>query len=199
MGFSTIIDIVGSMIIGGILLLTLFRLNDNAAQNTFNFGNEVNVQENLVGTIEVLEYDFRKIGYCEVPLNIPNPAKAILYADTSIISFLSDVNSDGIVDTVKYYLGSVDDLSDTPNPNDRKLYKIVNGKVVGRNLGITEFRLTYFDALGKKLNTPMTYPPTGINSMQIDIRVESSAGYDNQLQYAYWRQIRLAARNLNNR
>ena len=78
MGVSTILDIVGSMIVGGILLLTLFRMNSNATQNTYNFSGELTVQENLVTTVEVLEYDFRKIGYCENPFNIPNPSRAIL-------------------------------------------------------------------------------------------------------------------------
>ena len=58
------------MIIGGILLLTLFRMNDNATRNTYNFSGELIVQQNLVTTVEVLEYDFRKIGYCEDPNTI---------------------------------------------------------------------------------------------------------------------------------
>ncbi len=61
------------MIIGGILLLTLFRMNDNATKNTYNFSGELIVQQNLVTTVEVLEYDFRKIGYCEDPSKLPHP------------------------------------------------------------------------------------------------------------------------------
>ncbi len=92
MGTSVILDIMGSMIIGGILLLTLFRMNDNATKNTYNFSGELIVQQNLVTTVEVLEYDFRKIGYCEDPFEFPHPEKdAILYADTSEIRFLTDL------------------------------------------------------------------------------------------------------------
>ncbi len=84
MGAAALMDIVGSMIIGGILLLTLFKMNDNATQNTYNFSGELTLQENLVATSEVLEYDFRKIGYCENPSALPHPeTDAILYADTS--------------------------------------------------------------------------------------------------------------------
>jgi hypothetical protein len=35
--------------------------------------------------------------------------------------------------------------------------------------------------------------------MQIDIRVENVAAYDEEYRYAFWRQIRLASRNLDNR
>ena len=52
MGTSVILDILGSMIIGGILLLTLFRMNDNATRNTYNFTGELGVQQNLITTVK---------------------------------------------------------------------------------------------------------------------------------------------------
>lgn len=199
MGSATILDLVGSMIIGGLLLLILFKLNDNATANTYNFSGEVTVQEDLVTTIEVLEYDFRKIGYCENPYNLVNPAVSILYADTSRIKFLTDEDFDGTPDTLEYYLGPASELTGTPNPNDRKLYRVVNGVPSGANLGITQFHISYFNALGHFMTTPITTIPTGVQSMKIDIKVESTAAYDEQYGYAFWRQIRLASRNLNNR
>ena len=177
-------------------MLTLFRLNDNATQNTYNYGGEVILQENLVTTVEVLEYDFRKIGYCENPL--PNPAKSILSADTSSITFLTDVDFNGVVDTMTYSLGDTTELTSTPNPNDKMLYRTVNGNKTGVNLGITLFKMKYYDVLGNELTPPLK-APTGISSMEIDIRVENTSGYDKQYTYAFWRQIRLASRNLNNR
>ena len=102
MGIATLLDIVGSTIIGGVLLLTLFRMNSTATQNTYNFSGELIVQENMVVTVEVLEYDLRKIGYCENPFKIPNPARAILYGDSSRIKYLTDIDFDGNVDTLEY-------------------------------------------------------------------------------------------------
>ena len=64
MGFSTIIDIIGSTLIGGMLLMILFRMNDAAVENTYVYGGELLVQQNLVEVVTLLEYDFRKIGYC---------------------------------------------------------------------------------------------------------------------------------------
>ena len=199
MGIATIFDLVGSVIIGGVLLITLFKVNDSATRNTYGFSGELIVQENLVTSVEVLEYDFRKIGYCEDPFAIPNATRAILYADSTDITFLTDVDFDGIPDTMRYYLGPPSELSHTPNPDDRMLYQEINGNRAGVNLGITLFKIKYFGALGGELSLPRTFPPTGIFSMQIDIRIENTSAYDEDYRYAFWRQIRLASRNLGNR
>jgi hypothetical protein len=199
MGIAALFDLVGSVIIGGVLLITLFKVNDNATRNTYGFSGELVVQENLVTSVEVLEYDFRKIGYCEDPFAIPNTKRAILYADSTDITYLTDVDFDGIPDTMRYYLGPPSELTGTPNPDDRMLYQEINGNTAGVNLGITLFKIKYFGALGEELSLPRSFPPTGIFSMQIDIRIENTAAYDEDYRYAFWRQIRLASRNLDNR
>ena len=222
MGAAVLLDIIGSTIIGGILLLTLFRMNDTATKNTYNFSGELTLQENLVATVEVLEYDFRKIGYCEDPIALPRPEQnAILYADTSEIKFLTDLmdepyddpQGDGTLDSIRYYLGPASELSGTPNPNDRKLYRVINGVPTGVNLGVTYFKIRYFrDSLTASGSTtlaeimPNSLPkihvpgtPTGITALQIDIKVENTASYDeanNPFRQAFWRQIRLSSRNL---
>ena len=223
MGIAVILDVLGSMIVGGILLLTLFRMNDSATRNTYNFSGELTLQENLVATVEVIEYDFRKIGYCEDPLKLPHPeANAILYADTNRIKFLTDLlvtayddpnpRGDENLDTLEYILNPAY-ISGTPNPNDRMLYRVVNGNPTGVNLGITYFRIRYFrdsstasgsttlaEILPKdlpKIYTPGS--PTGITALQIDVQVENTASYDpgnNPYRQAFWRQIRLSSRNL---
>jgi hypothetical protein len=199
MGFSTLIDILGSMIVGGMLLMILFRLNDAAVENTFNYGGDLIVQQNLVEVVQLLEYDFRKIGYCKDWEKIPDPTKAILSADSTSINFITDVDSDEDVDTVHYYLGSRDSLLSTPNPNDRILYRVVNhDPPAGANLGVTQFRLLYFNSLGDSIHFPITVP-SQIHTMQINITIESTVAYDNKYSSVFWRQIRLAARNLNNR
>lgn len=199
MGFSTLIDIVGSMIIGGMLMLILFRLQDSATKNSYNYGGEAIVQQNLVEIVQLLEHDFRKIGYCRDWTQIPDPSKAILSADSSSISYLTDLDDDGTVDSLRYYLGAKSELSETPNPNDRMLYRVENGgTAVGANLGVTQFSLEFYDALNNKLTFPIEN--TGqIYTMRIDLKVENTSAYDNEYTSAFWRQIRLVARNLRNR
>ncbi len=199
MGIASLFDIVGSTIIGGVLLLTLFRMNHTATQNTYNFSGELIVQENLVTTVEVLEYDLRKIGYCENPFKIPNPARAILYGDSSRIKYLTDIDFDGNVDTVEYYLGPASELSGTPNPNDKMLDRLINGAPAAVNLGVTEFKIKYYGALGNELSPPLSIVPTGIMSLEVNVSVENTAAYNEEYRFAFWRQMRLASRNLNNR
>jgi len=199
MGFSTLIDIIGSMVIGGLLMLILFRLQDNAVKNTYNYGGEAIVQQNLVEAVQLLEHDFRKIGYCRDWSQIPDPSRAILQADSTMISFLTDIDDDGTVDSLRYYLGAKSELSETPNPNDRLLYRVENGGTpLSANLGITQFSLEFFDALSNKLSFPIEN--TGqIYTMRIDLKVENTSAYGEEYTSAFWRQIRLVARNLRNR
>ena len=203
MGFNVLLDIIGSVIIGGMLLLILFRLSDSATENAFNYTGELSSQQNLAVVVQILESDLRKIGYCANWEKIPDPSKSILEADSNKISFISDIlpegAPDGNIDTVTYYLGPASELASTPNPRDRLLYRVIDNKSDGGvNLGITEFKLIYFDALGDTLPFPIT-APGAITSMEINVAVENTAGYDNKYSSVFWRQIRLAARNLKNR
>jgi len=199
MGASVILDILGSTIIGGILMMSLFQINGSAVENNYTGNGELIAQQNLATIVQVLEHDFRKIGYCADWKKIPVPTESILEADSNRIKFLTDVDFDGNVDSLLYYLGPTSELSQSPNPRDRFLYRVVNNEVpVGVNLGVTQFHMTFYNALGNKLNFPIASPGE-IFSTQIDISVEDVAAYDEKYSKAFWRQIRLAARNLRNR
>lgn len=185
-------------------------MNDAAVENNYNFSGEKIVQQNLTEVVRLLEYDFRKIGYCKDWSKIPDPTKAILYADSNGIRFLTDIVTtadpvgDGVPDEIYYYVDPNDTLtSQTPNPNDVILYRVVNNETPkGANLGITKFKLTYYDALGNKITNFPSAPPLGIATIQIDIAVENPYAYGNDYSFdkrVIWRQIRLAARNLGNR
>jgi type II secretory pathway component PulJ len=197
MGFTTIIDILGAMFIGGILLLTLFRIQDNTISNFFYYNQDLVLQSNLLDIIEAVEGDLRRIGYCSNPDNFPDPTKAVLAADSTSIRFLSDADLDGDMDTIYLTYGSVSELSSTNNPRDRILYRYVNGSATSTSgIGvITEFKLRYFGALGNQLTYPIT-ALASIVTMQVSILVENPDAYDQNYSTAYWRQVRLASRNL---
>ena len=201
MGFSDIIDLAGSILIGGLILLILFRMNSSAVENVYNNGGELSLQQNLSVTAKVLENDFRKIGYCADWKKIPDPSKSILLADSTRIKFLTDIAENGLenVDSIYYYLGPTSELTQTPNPRDRFLYRVVNNETpTGINLGVTQFKLIYFDALGDTINLPIIVP-SEVYTIEINLTVENTAGYNEQYSSAFWRQIRLVARNLRNR
>jgi len=216
MGFMTLLDIAGSIVVGAFVILMVLNLNDAAVENTYNYNGELTLQENLTEVVQLLEYDFRKIGYCADPAHSPEPAASIVSADSERISFLTDVSTpgapqgDGIPDTLTYTLGSVNELASTQNPRDRILYRRVNaGPAVGSNLGVTAFRLHYFDGLGHPIPLPVAVPGQ-IQAIQIDVAVENVMAYDKReklatgdstenYSLALWRSIHLTARNLTNR
>lgn len=197
MGFSTLIDILGSTIMGGILLIIVLRLNDTATEKTTNYGGELSLQQNLVTIAQIMEYDFRKMGYCKDWQQFPDPTKSIISAKTNSISFYADYDDNGKIDTISYYIG--DYLTSTPNPRDRYFYRKINNQPPAAiNLGVTQFFLKYFDALGDTLYQPITQPSL-INSYEINVQVETVFAYDEKYSSAFWKQIRLLARNLRNR
>lgn len=199
MGVNVLLDILGSIVIAGILMLSIFRLNNSTTENLYRGTGNLVAQTNLATIVRILETDFRKIGYCADWKQIPVPTSAILYADSCSLRYLTDVDKNGVVDTMYYFFDANTDIPSSPNPRDRYLYRVVNGETpIGVNLGVTQFKMEYYNALGTKLNFPIS-DPREIYTMQIDITVEDVAAYDQKYQTIFWRQIRMAARNLFNR
>ncbi len=202
MGSSTILDIVGSMLIGGMLLLVALRMDERATANNFESQENLTVQQNMTSLIQNLEWDFRKIGYCKNPALTTDPSTYILLGDTSSVTFVADLTNAGELDTVTWSLGGP--VPGCPNPNVRMLYRRVDsGPDVGSNLGVTEFSLQYFDTFGQPIRTPYiggTLPSPQL--IQVTMKVEPTAQYDDTTSghiFALWRQTRLVSRNLRNR
>jgi hypothetical protein len=217
MGFSTLLDILGSTLVGGLLLLILIRVTLSAIQNNYDNNGERIVQKDLTAVAQLLEYDFRKIGYCAKLSNMPASKDTVIkIATDSSITFYADLpttaNSygDSVLDKVYYYLGPKSGLSNTPNPNDRVLYRVINnGTPMAVNMGVTLFKLTYYDQYGNAI-TPSGNAPysPAIASVQIDLAISNPYGYYNPdnptgtystAKTAYWRQIRLPMWNYQNR
>jgi type II secretory pathway component PulJ len=179
MGTSTIFDIITSVVIGGMLLLMALRLNAQAIETNAIYQDNLNLQQGLVALVDIVEYDFRKIGYCRDFTKINPPNIAIVSADSNSIKFLTDIPSnpndfgDGIVDTVSYSLGA---SSVNPNnPRERLLYRVVNGQATtGWSLGVTRFALRYYNALGDTLSFPITDPKL-IYTLEANLSLESPA------------------------
>lgn len=199
MGTNVLLDILGSIIIGGILLTTLFRMSDRATESTYNKMGDLTIQQNIATVVSILEYDFRKIGYCADWKKIPDPAKSIIFADKDKIKYLTDVDRNGTVDTMSYYIGPPAELIYTANPRDRFLYRVVNNETpVKVNLGVTQFNLAYYNYNKDSISTPVAVPGE-INTIQISVAVEDIEAYDQKYSQVFWRQLRLVARNLKNR
>lgn len=213
MGTSTVFDIITSAVIGGMLFLMALRLNSQAIETNAIYQGNLNLQEGLVALVDIVEHDFRKIGYCKDFTKINPPNIAIVSADSNSIRFLTDIPAnpndmgDGFVDTVYYCLGTIS--MNPNNPRERYLYRVVNGQATkGWSLGVTRFALRYFDAMGDTVPFPVSDPKL-IYTLEVNLSLESPAPL-TAIQYrdssstqedfkVYWKQIRLASRNLRNR
>lgn len=199
MGNSTILDLLISIVVAGFLFLMVIRINGGTTENTFIYGNNLTVQENLISFVKIIESDFRLMGYCADHKKIPDPSAVILFADSNKIKFLTDVESDGLVDTLEYYLGDSTALRSTPNPKDRPLYRSVNSNNTTVFLfGIIEFKFNFLSTLGDTIKTPILEPQS-IHSICLTVGLESPSAYDQKYSSAYWRQLHLTSRNINNR
>ncbi len=205
MGFTTLLDIAGSMIIGGTLMMIIWRLGDASTEKTYNNSGELTVQQNLLTLAQMVEFDFRKIGYCNTWDAVVDPrtnepfisSQAIYYADENSIAFYTDLHPyDGNLDSLRYYLGPLSECTSTPNPRDRILYRVENGDApIASNLGVTDFRMVYYDVNDDSIPYPVTNRGL-IKSIEINLTVENVAAYDEKYTNAFWKQIRLASRNV---
>ncbi|MBK7377605.1 MAG: hypothetical protein IPJ03_01130 [Ignavibacteriales bacterium] len=209
MGFSTIIDILGSMIIGGLLMLTLTRLSDNTVDSEVTWGHDRLVQQEVSNLATTIESDFRKMGYSASEDVLDDTTTFIFTADTSQIIFRADFDSDGELDRMNYYLSSTNELSETPNERDRILYRKLNDEqpmIV--STGVTDFYLNYFDTFNAELSQPIA-DNRMIESLRISFRIEDPDAYsqynedtgefEQKYSHAMWSQLRLTSRNLRKR
>ena len=196
---AAMLDLVGSFILAGFVMLMGLRLNANVANSNDSYRADVIVQESLVSLVQAIEFDFRKMGY-----GVADPTTVILRADSTHITFLSDVDNNGIVDTVEWYLGG--SITSTPNPNDKALYRRV-GQPSGSNLvgslpGVTKFTMKYLNQDGQSTTllgqiwivetTLRVESPWKVQDREVLDQGYGLWGYSA----AFWRQTRLASRNL---
>lgn len=206
MGYQVILDIIGSAITGGLLLLTLLNFNAQNLESKQQYRDEIIAQKNLVEVVNVMEEDFRRIGYCQIRSNMALPVVTLAAAES--LRFKTDLPSnaanegDGTVDYVTYALGPF--VTSTMNPHDRMLYRRENaGEYAGSSMGVTNFSLRYLKYNGDTLAVPVPYDKLKeIIAVEVTLRVENinpytAAGTVDSLitVMVNWKQLRFAIRN----
>ena len=74
--------------------------------------------------------------------------------------------------------------ADTPNPHDKILYRVINGKTqVNAAIGVTDFRLRYFDLDGK-----VTGDVAKIKTIELTLELESTIPYRGKYAHFFWRK-----------
>jgi hypothetical protein len=200
---TEILDYITSILMGGMLTLNVLSVNQIANETYSLYSGDMSVQEMLVTTVQVLEGEFRNMGF-----GVPENERTVLAADTSSITFLMDLDRAGTsVDTIRYALGPISDLSYTQNVMDRYIYRTVNGGGTLKVGVVTTFRLRYITPDGEVLPTPVPSDRlTEIHEVEITMEVQNpyamynpgytGTGNQNALfSSSYWQQTRLASQN----
>jgi hypothetical protein len=201
---GTMLDLLSSTIFGGVLLVIILNANDMAVENSFKYNGDEIVQEMLVSTARLLEGEFRNMGY-----GVHDTLTTVLYADTSRITFLSKHGTAStVMDTIKYRLGPISELTKTKNEVDRFLYRQVSSGTDDKVGVVTIFKLKYKTISGDTLVTPVASDelseihvveltmevqnPYAISRRAAEINPgERTALYSSSL----WQQTRLASQN----
>lgn len=206
MGYQVILDIIGSAITGGLLLLTLLNFNAQNMENKQLYRDEIIAQRNMVEVVTVLEEDLRRIGYCQIRSNMASPVITVAAAES--IKFKTDLptgalnEGDGVVDSVTYALGPL--ILSTINAKDRMLYRRENnGQYGGSSMGVTFFEFRYMRFNGDTLSRPVASSKLKeITSIEVRIRVEnvnpytSTTGQDSLMTVIVnWKQLTFEIRN----
>ena len=178
------LDILGSMAIGALVILMLFRFN----QTMLSASNEkllYNIsQMHTVVATEVIEYDFYKIGFRVNSTDVFEKAKA------AEVEYLTDVDNNGVMDTIKYSLSTTSELLSTVNPDDKLLYRTVNGGTPQIVTAVVDFDLSYRDSTGSfitpysELNDPVNRRK--IRGIDVYIYLESQDPIDGIYQGTEW-------------
>jgi len=198
---AAILDILMSFVIGGVLLMIILTANDMAAENHMVYNGDMLVQEMLVSTVEVLEGEFRNMGY-----GVDESAPTIVRADSGKIAFLSDLDRDPATapDTIRYYIGPVSELSGTQNEKDCLLHRQVNSGMIGAIGAVTIFDLVYLTQAGDILPRPVPLARLSeIHTVEVTVEVQNPYAPLNPLgsnpealfSSSLWQQTRLASQN----
>ena len=140
---NSLLDIFGSVVIAGMLFMLIVKLNLFSNQTSYTSDSELQLIQNTKTLSEIIDYDFRKIGYRHNNSSGP----AIIIADSTELEFYSDIDTSGTVDIVRYYTSDSTQASGTSNPSDIILNRSINNASLmsGPSLGLVKIKFTYLD------------------------------------------------------
>ncbi|MBM4169202.1 MAG: hypothetical protein FJ215_08615 [Ignavibacteria bacterium] len=183
-------DIIGALVIRGTMVVIIISLTLSLHATLNERTMQARLKQNLAMTTDILKTDFSMIGH-----GVSTAGTAMLAASSTDLRFRADIDDNGIMDTVYYYLGPVAELATTENPNDRIIYRRVNqqtAREVGR--GITTLSIIMYDVQGR-----VTATLANARSVQIGLIAQAGApverGYVKRYPTSSW-ELRFYPPNL---
>ncbi|HKI78739.1 MAG TPA: hypothetical protein VKA26_09380 [Ignavibacteriaceae bacterium] len=185
---DTILDLIGATIIAGLIMLGIANINIYSSQIRFKSDSGLKLQQDAKTIADILDNDLRKIGF-------GYSGTAIITANEKKLKFYADIDSNGTVNQITYLLSDSTEVSNTENPSDKILYRVVDGDTSkGPSLGITDLKFTYNTLQG---NT--TTVPDSIKYIRAEIWVQTPTKVDdngeNKFLFTYW-ELTINPRNI---
>ncbi len=107
---SSILDIIGGSILGGLLLLIAITSSHNSIEAFYNYNSDAIVQQNLTQLSRIIEYDLRKMAFGIPEAQQPN---VLQIAQSNHLKFIAQLNLDAdsflLIPGVSHY----DNIPDT--------------------------------------------------------------------------------------
>ena len=171
-------DIIGSILVRTAIVLIVLRMNVSLNTMVNETVAHSTIQQELAILRDVMGADFEYAG-----LTVPT-GTAFLIAVPNQIKFKGDIDGDGIAETVYYYYGPASELSNTPNPNDKKLYRQIDGGIpLNIANGVTKCIFTYYNGTGSQ-----TTDMTQIKMFSISVIMQDGTPINDKYPASYWEQ-----------
>lgn len=182
---GTMLDIIGSMVIRGAIVLVILNLNVSLNNALYQKTARAAVKQKTVVPAQILSDDIRLAGYG------PSTSKRFAIAKSDEVKFSADIDNDGNAETVRYYLSAA-----VAGSTHRILYRSVSSINGGQG-----FELAYDVVLLSfnyyKKDGSSTGPGVDIDNiksvyvklaMESNVQVAEGIGSDNTAQYqkAFW-------------
>ncbi len=202
---TAILDIMTSVVLGGLLMMTVINSNELTAETTSMYSGNVLVQEMIITQAQFIEREFRNMG-----AGAAGGQQNIVAASDSSITFREAQDPNGtVIDNITYFAGTPADLPGTQNEIDRYLYRQVNGGTPLPIGVITAFKLVYMKANGDTAKPPFLYTNQlrEIAEIELNMEVQNPFAISRQANQvksgerkalystSYWQQMRLASKN----
>jgi hypothetical protein len=179
------IALIGSIVIGGLILLSFQGFTNDVNREMYLDTLDNVAYNNLDNLKRIIEYDFSRIGF-----GINDPQQTLLTTITATdVTFKLDSDSNGTVETLRYYLSTTTDAAAaaTANPNDKVLYRAINnGTPINVSAGLSNFQIQYYDADGNA-----TASSAAVRTLVVSLTLESDYGSfatDQEYPKLVWQQ-----------
>ncbi|MCD4828904.1 MAG: hypothetical protein K8R90_05685 [Candidatus Cloacimonetes bacterium] len=149
---GAIIEMIGAFMIAALLTLLVLQMQVNAYQTDANSKYTFSLQAHSSVFKEVMRSHIKSAGF-----NLTDFENVIVVVEPSEMRFLTDLDDDGLPDTISVEVKAYEtDEDPTPmNPLDKAIVITTNGvQETVEVYGVTDFAFAYFDVD----NTPTTLP-----------------------------------------